>query len=140
VHVLLLAPAHRPPLVLLVDVRQYVPLGMPPQDLLVETALHLEGLPAVPRVVDVDEVAVAARRHEAAVSTEGNPLVLAVRLVRKDPLADDLRNAVDLQQRVLGNSGELLIVAAEGDVGDPPAVGVYRVADQLVVFSGVQRY
>lgn len=137
-HVLILATIQRLPPVLLVDIRQHVPLRVPAQHLLRETAFDFEGLASFFGVVDVDEGAIAACCHESSVMAEGNPLKGAIGLIGKHSFADDVGNAMHFKQRILRHCGKLLIIVGEGNVGDPSAVSV-DVSDAVIIFSVVER-
>lgn len=138
-HVLILSPIQGFPLVLLVDIRQHVSLRVPAQHLLSVTAFDFKGLASFFGVVDVDEGAIAACRHESAVMVEGNPLEGAIGLIGEDSFTDDVGNAVHFKQRILGHCGKLLVIVREGNIGDSAAVSVDAISDVLIIFSVVER-
>lgn len=138
-HVLVLSPIQGFPLVLLVDIRQYVSLGVPAQHLLSVTAFDFEGLASFFGVVDIDEGAIAACRHESAVMVEGNPLKGTIGLIGEDSFTYDVGNAVYFKQRILRHCCKLLVIVGKGNVGDSAAVSVDAVSNVLIIFSVVKR-
>jgi hypothetical protein len=137
--VALLPAIQRSTFVLLVDVGQHHPLGMPSQHLLQWTRLQLPRNAPILQVEDVDAVCVAAGSHVPAVVTQRHSLVGTVALAVKDPLTDDVRNVMHLQLRILRDSDELFVVGSEGNVSDAGAVGYQGVADGFVGVSFEER-
>ena len=69
-HIMLLSSVQRLPLIGLINVRQYIPLRMPREQLLRITAFYTVRLPSLLGVVDLQEVAVAAGSEVVAVRGE----------------------------------------------------------------------